>query len=51
MAQVTFHCTAKYWNEPIKYFLLNLNYITFELNLSRAEGVAAYLMHLNAKHF
>ena len=51
MAQATFHCTSKYWNELLKHFLFNLNYITFERKLSTAESVVTYLIQLNAKGF
>lgn len=51
MAQATYHGTSKYWNEPVKCFLFNLKYITFELKLSTAESVITYLIQLNAKCF
>lgn len=50
-AQVTFHCTSKYWNESVKHFCFNLNYITLEHKLSKAESGETYLIQLNAKCF
>lgn len=50
-AQVTSHCTSEYWNESVKHFCFNLNYIALEHKLSKSESGETSLIELNAKCF